>query len=136
MSRENVEIVRRVYEALAAHDAETVLALYDPNVEWDFTQSHVGIALEDRIYRGHDGLRKWWRETREAWVDYEDGYDELIEAGDDVISVVTSRGRGRASGAEGAYSHYGVWTIRDGRVVRVAWFHTREEALAAAGQSP
>ncbi len=30
MSQENVEIVRRVFEASARHDAEAVLALYDP----------------------------------------------------------------------------------------------------------
>jgi hypothetical protein len=27
----------------------------------------------------------------------------------------------------------GVWTVRGGKVVRVAWFSSREEALRAAG---
>jgi hypothetical protein len=30
MSQENVEVVRRVYEAVARGDSEAVLALYDP----------------------------------------------------------------------------------------------------------
>jgi ketosteroid isomerase-like protein len=30
----------------------------------------------------------------------------------------------------------GVWTIRDGKIVHVVWFQTRDEALEAAGLSP
>jgi ketosteroid isomerase-like protein len=37
MSRENVEIVRRLYEAINRRDPATVLELYDPEVEADFT---------------------------------------------------------------------------------------------------
>jgi ketosteroid isomerase-like protein len=134
VSEANVEVVRRVYEAVAARDAEAVLALYDPDVEWDFTDSPVGNALEDRIYRGHEGLRRWWREWQEAWEGYEDTYRELIDAGEEaVVSVTTSRGRGRASGAETEWTQHGVWTIAGGRVTRVVWFRTRDEALAAAG---
>ncbi len=59
MSEENVEIVRRVYEAAASRDAETVLALYDPDVELD--ASRLGIAGlaggVGAVYRGHKGLR-------------------------------------------------------------------------------
>jgi hypothetical protein len=29
--------------------------------------------------------------------------------------------------------HAGVWTLRDGKITRVVWFATREEALEAAG---
>jgi hypothetical protein len=51
-----------------------------------------------------------------------------------VISVISSQGRGRASGVEVSKVHAGIWTIRDGRVVRVEWM-SREQALAAAGLS-
>jgi hypothetical protein len=37
------------------------------------------------------------------------------------------------SGAEMEWTQHGVWEFRDGKVLRVAWFRTREEALAAAG---
>ena len=45
-----------------------------------------------------------------------------------------SRGRGRYSGAEVELTHYGLWTFRDGKVARVDWFRTLEEARQAAGQ--
>jgi ketosteroid isomerase-like protein len=135
MSRENVEIVRRVYEGVARHDFAAVLALYDPDVEWDFSRSPVGGTLGRKVYRGHEGLRRWWGEWREAWEIYQDDYDELTDAGEHVISVTVSRGRGRASGAELGYRQYGVWTIHEGKVTRVVWLGTREEALEAAGLS-
>jgi ketosteroid isomerase-like protein len=59
---------------------------------------------------------------------------KLLLAGEHVVSVSTIRARGRASGLHVESSErFGVWTIRDGRVIRVVWFPTRAEALEAAG---
>jgi ketosteroid isomerase-like protein len=59
---------------------------------------------------------------------------ELIDAGEQVIAVLSVRGRGRVSGIELEYRPAGVWTLRQGKVVRVVWFPTRDEALEAARQ--
>jgi uncharacterized protein len=133
MSQQNVEIVRRVYEAAARRDAESVLALYDPEVELD--NSRLEVAGWDEVYRGHEGLRRFFRQWHEAWDEIEYDFDELIDAGDQVISVVSRRGRGRASGAQVELHVALVWTLREGRVVRVVWYPTRKEALEAAGLS-
>jgi ketosteroid isomerase-like protein len=46
VSEENVEIVRRVYEAVARRDTPTVLAAHDPDIEWDLTrQDDLACAL-------------------------------------------------------------------------------------------
>lgn len=131
MSSENVEVVRRVYDAAARRDSETVLSLYHPDVELDSTRLRVDAAA---LYRGHDGLRTFFREWNEAWesIDYE--VEELIDAGTkQVVSVVTRHGRGRSSGVEVAVRVALLWTVREGKVIRVIWFRTRDEALAAAG---
>jgi ketosteroid isomerase-like protein len=133
MSRENVEVVRRVYDAVARRDAASVLALYDPEVEWDDSSTPPGELRGGRVFRGREGVRTAFREYYEAWESIEDQCEELIDAGDQVISVVTSRARGRTSGVEVERKHYGVWTIRDGRIARVVWFAKRDEALEAAG---
>ena len=137
MSQKNVEIVRWVYEAVARRDAEAVLDLYDPAVEVYFSRE----TLADRMggagpYRGHEGLRAFDRELREAFADFETNAEELIEAGDQVISVSRYRARGRGSGlvVDGP-PQFGVWTIREGRVTRVDWFDSRREADQAAGLS-
>jgi ketosteroid isomerase-like protein len=134
MSRENVEVVRRLYEAVARRDREAVLALYDPEVEWDATQSPLGQVTGGSVFRGHEGLRQAFREWYEGWEYVEDEIEELIDAGEQVIAVVTLRGRGRASGVEVEWKDYAaVWTIRDGKVVRVVWLPSREDALEAVG---
>ena len=79
-------------------------------------------------------LRTLFREWHEAWSGIDYDYDELIDAGgEQVISIVTRRGRGRASEVETELSLALLWTIREGKVVRVVWFQSREEALEAAG---
>jgi uncharacterized protein len=133
MSQENVEIVRRVYEAVARHDSASVLALYDPDIEWDFSQSPLGGLFRRRVYRGHEGLRAFIPERYEdAWGSIEDIYEELIDAGDQVVSVVTSRGRGRVSDAPVEMTHAGLWTIQHGKITRVTWLASRAVALEAA----
>jgi ketosteroid isomerase-like protein len=133
MSRENVEIVRRVYDAAMRRDTATLVDLYDPEFEWDTSRdAYWGPLVGRGIYRGHDGLRRWFRELNEAWDSIEFFADELIEVGDKVISVNTGRGRGRRSGIDVEGTNAGVWTIRGGKILRVVWFTTREEALEFA----
>jgi ketosteroid isomerase-like protein len=88
-----------------------------------------------RFYHGHDGLRAFYREWYDAWETVESEMEELIDAGDRVISVETTRGRGVASGAAVEVQNCGIWTIRGGTIVRVEWIEEREEALEAAGLS-
>ena len=136
MSQENVEIVRRVFAAVARGDTEAVLSLYDPDVEWDGSRHAWATVMGDTQagWRGHEGLRKWSREYYAMWEALDDEVEELIEAGDRVVSVVTTRARGRASGIEVEWKHNaGVWTVQEGKIVRVVWFPTCAEALEAAG---
>ena len=137
MSRENVEVVRQVYEAAARRDNATVLALYASDVEFDVSRVPMGALIGGGVYRGHDGLRAFFRAWHEAWENIEAEFNELIDAGDDVITVVAAqRARGRASGIESEEpGRAGVWTIRHGKIARVVWFPTRAEALEAVGLS-
>jgi ketosteroid isomerase-like protein len=132
VSQENVQIVRRVYEAVARRDAEAVLALYDPKIEFDLTR--IAFPGLQGIYRGHEGLRTWFRAWYEAWETLENVVEELSDAGEGVISRQYMRARGRTSGVdlEGIRT-WAVWTIQDGRISRVAWYPSREEALTDLG---
>jgi ketosteroid isomerase-like protein len=133
MSEENVEVVRRLYEAAGRRDTATVYSLYDPDIEWDASRTERG-TVTGRVVHGHEGLQKWLREWYGAWEDIHDDLEELIEASEhEVISVMTQRGRGRASGAEVEDRLATVWTIRDEKIIRAVWFPSREEALEAAG---
>jgi uncharacterized protein len=135
MSQENVEIVRRVYDAIDAGDTDAVLALYDPEIEWHFARSPFRNLVRHDVYRGHNALRDFIRERYEdAWDSITDELEEIIDADKHVVSIIKTHGQGRASGAQTEMTHAGVWTIQGGRIVRVEWM-SREEALQAAGLS-
>lgn len=133
VSQANVEIVRQVFGAAARPDRATVLGLCDPEVELDPSRVSLSALTGQSLYHGHEGLRSLFRDRYGSFELYGDDYDELIDAGEHVISLVA--GRGRASRAAVEWPNALVWTIRDGKIVRLAWFPTREEALEAVGHS-
>jgi ketosteroid isomerase-like protein len=132
MSQANVQIVRRVFDTLERPDA-AVQALWHPDVEFDVSGDIWGAVVGGGRYRGVDGVRSWMLDLYAAWERMDLNCEQLIEAGDQVISVLRVRGRGRASGIELEYRPAGVWTVRQGKIVRVVWFPARKEALEAAG---
>ena len=127
-----MEIVRRIYEAVDARDKETIFGLYDPEIELDFSASPFREVLNQVVYRGFGEMRQFIAERNEVMEGPGDRCDDLIDAGDRVISVVTSIARGKSSGAEVQRVHYGVWSFSRGKVRRVAWYGSKEEALKAA----
>jgi ketosteroid isomerase-like protein len=134
MSQENVELVRRVFEAHGRGDFTAVFAAYDPEIEW-----HVLRVAEfgfDPVYVGHDGVRTFWRLWLSAWETTSFEYDEFIDAGEHVVVVQSQRMRARTSGIDVEWNSYAqVWTIRDAKVVRMDFFPTRGEAVEAVGRS-
>ena len=133
MSQENVEVVRRVYEAAARGDTQAVLALYDSEIEWDASRTQRG-ALAGAVVRGHEALLAWLHEWYEAWETVDDELEELIDVNDDrVVSIMVQRGRGRTSGIDVADRLGTIWTVRDGKVLRAVWFPSAEQALEAVG---
>jgi ketosteroid isomerase-like protein len=69
----------------------------------------------------------------EGWTSWQMEPERFEAVGDCVAVVVRYRAVGRSSGlvVEGCES--ALWTLRDGRVVRYAWFHDPDDAIAAAG---
>jgi ketosteroid isomerase-like protein len=128
MSEENVEIVRRMYEAYLAGDYEASLAAYEAEVEFD-----VSMRPEGRIYRGRDGVIEAVRTWTGTWEDYTAEIEEVIDAGDKVLLVDRQLGRGKSSGAPLDQQTFWVYTLSEGKIVRVKWVPTRAEALTAAG---
>ena len=117
MPPDNVELVRRLcatFHDRAAMDA--AFAFYAEDIEWD-----ASIVPDAGVYRGHDGVRAFWRAYLSAWelIDFE-YLGWAAEGDDDVVVTLTQRARGRASGIDVTLGPYRQrWTVRDGRVVRM-----------------
>ena len=137
MSEENVEIVRRLLAALQSVDAgnfehrfDEVREILDPEVEW-VAAPHSLLASEE--YHGYDGVRRFWTQFLSAWDEYGLEVEELIDAGDQVVAVM--RLSGRTSELEVDEARSSLLTLRDGRILRIEPFASKEGALEAAGLS-
>ena len=138
MSQENVELVQDVIEAHKRGEMDRVFAAYDPDIEWRISelQTLTPIADFEPVYRGHEGIRRFWRTWAAAWETPTFEYESFIDAGDTVVSVLSQRMRGRTSGIEQEWNAYAQnWTIKDGKIVGVEFFVDRARALEAAGLS-
>lgn len=135
MSQENIQIVRTLAEGFQRGDHERAFDFYDPAIEWDASRFRERVPDLAGVYRGHDGVRTFWRRWLSAWRDLQFEVQDVRDAGDEVVLLIRNQRQwGRQSGIAVEIPPYGyVFTFRDGKVVRVAWFPSVEAALAAAG---
>jgi ketosteroid isomerase-like protein len=132
VTRDNVEIVRGVYEALQGNDIDGALDLLSTDFELDYSRSR---GPESGVFRGRDRIRDVMQRLLDSFSDYEPLETEIIDAGDVVIRVGGFRGRGAASGAEVSATGATVWTFSGGKLVSMTLFQSKSEALQAAGLS-
>ena len=133
MSQANVEIVQGIYEAVARRDAATPFEVYAEDIVWDVSNSSRAVLAMKPVYHGHKGVRQYWRENLSSFGEVDFEVRELIDAGDHVLAVIREHEVGRASGVPVEASHVAVWTLADGKVVRMQIFDNREQALKAVG---
>jgi ketosteroid isomerase-like protein len=130
MSQENVEIVRRAYEAANRGDPDGAFRDWHSDVE---LTTPAGINAD--VYRGRAECQAFLRDLRGAFEGFAVQPEEFIESGDQVVVIVKSRLRPKGSTAELQLRNAAVWTVRDGKVVSVNLFRNAEEALEAVGLS-
>jgi ketosteroid isomerase-like protein len=136
MAQENVEIVRALAEAFQRREHVSAFEFYDPEIEWDATSEGVAPDIAG-VYRGHEGVRDFWRRWLSAWKDIEFEVQDVRDAGEDVVVLIRNQRQwGRHSGLVTEFPPYAfVFTFRGGKVVRVCWYGDQDSALEAAGLS-
>jgi ketosteroid isomerase-like protein len=130
MSEESVEVVCAAFEAWQGG----VNCLFDflaDDIEWE-----VRPDLPDaERYRGHDGFRRLNARFSEVMEDMWFRPAEFIAAREDQVVVPLAwGGRGKGSGVTfEERPETWVFTVRDGKILRVKEFATRQQALTAVG---
>jgi ketosteroid isomerase-like protein len=121
--------VRTAVEAWARGERDLARAAYDPHVVFIIPVLDVPVSYGlDETERALES----WRRTFDEWrVEM----DETIDGGDQVVLIQRQFGTGKESGVPVEFPSAGVYTLRGGKIVRVEYFLTREEALEAAGLS-
>ena len=130
MSQENVEVVRAMNEAFDQGDIEGALAKLHPEIEWHGTK---GGLDEGRIARGHREVIAAFVEALEAWERQSLETTDYFDAGDQVVVFFHEVAKGRESGAVVETDTGVIFTVKDGRIVRVDPFMDQDEALKEAG---
>jgi ketosteroid isomerase-like protein len=144
MSQENVEVVRRIYASLdlsqpgsattASMPTEPFGTLIDPEIEWLGPREFPDLA---EPHYGHEGVQRYLAQVAEAIEDYRMVPERFIDAGDDRVLVFSREGgRGLGSGAE-VETHLTahLWTLKNGKAVRMQSYWERTDALEAVGLS-
>jgi ketosteroid isomerase-like protein len=128
MSQQNVEVVRRVFEAHDRRDWDAVYSFYAPSVVWEDVD---GLWGDWGTARGREGVRAAWRRWLGVLERPTFTAEEIVDAGDHVLVRLRMSGRGRESGAEVEQVITMVWTVRAGSVEWVRVYRDRADALEA-----
>lgn len=129
MSEQNVERTRTAYEALDRRDLDAFLEMIDPDVE--FTSRTVP-SEADPNYRGHDGIRRWWRDLLAVFPDFSIEILEVRDLGE--RTIFRAEVRGRDAGGDPPIGQE-IWQANEWRNGRLVWWHTFDteaEALEVA----
>jgi ketosteroid isomerase-like protein len=131
VSVENVEIVRRLVDAFEREDEDAQLAIVEAEVEIrDWPE-----GPDPRTYHGHAGMREAWEWWGQVWEWLRVETADFVDAGDLVLTCGRIHGKGKGSTVEVSVDAFNVYTLRDGKVIRMEFFTDRERALEAAGLS-
>jgi ketosteroid isomerase-like protein len=135
MSKESVELVRSMYTRLnETGDAEEGFRDLAPDVEFEISWRTGRDSPDFRVLHGIDEVRQAIREQSGPFEQFLWEIHELHDAGDRVVAILELHATPEGSSASVSTGRFGyVFTVRDGRIVRVQDFPDPAEALKAAG---
>ena len=131
MSEENVELVRRTYEARQQGDYDALVSYFHPEIEFHAYPRSPGAG----VYHGKQAFQEY---LEDVWDQYERvriEVEELLDAGDQVVAVTTVHAVPKRGQQELTLHIIDVFAIRDGLLAERRPYSTRKEALEAAGLS-
>jgi ketosteroid isomerase-like protein len=132
MSRENVEIVERLYsDCFAAANLDVVPDVLHPEIVWTAIES----APDFGTRRGHSGARAYMGDWLEGF-DFEAMPSEEVATAPDgrIVCSLHAVGTEKRSGLTTEIHYGGVFRFAgDGRIVEIHEYATVDEALEAVG---
>lgn len=126
---ENVDVVRRGFEAWNRRDLANWLGHLHPEVEIDWSRSRGPLK---GVYRGREAAERLWNEFRSILEENTFEVAGFTEAGSEVVAPNTVRLRGR-DGIEVVARSTLVFAVENGSVARITMFQEEDEALKAVG---
>jgi ketosteroid isomerase-like protein len=132
MSRENVEVVRRSFEAYSRGSVADSLSDFDPDV----VTRRVAPAPDPQTYHGHDGLLQVVSDWTQDFERFVATAEEFVDADPDrVIARIHQEAHGKHSGAPVEADFWFVYTLRNGKITGLDMYMEKRQAFEAAGLS-
>ena len=116
------EVATLVRKALAAEDVSAYSELLDPDVTWGAPGAHSPSC------KNRNQVLTWYEQGRARGV--RGSVFDVEVLGDRLLVSMSVRGTDDARERGGAALRYQVMKVRDGRIVDIAGFDDKEDALA------
>ena len=127
MSQENVTRVQEALEHFATTGEPPWNALHGE------VEVHDHDIMDAGDYRGHAGFGRWIEDWASAWSEYTMDAEEFLDVGEHVAAFIRQKTTGRGSGVALEREDAMVFEFRDGKIARLDYYNSREQALKTVG---
>ncbi len=139
----NIDVLLDLYSAFNRRDIEGLLAAFDLEIEIEQTWDLEYAALLLRVlgprfvilsggYRGLDEVRRLFESVWEIAEWFRVDAEDYVAVGDRVVVPLRLSAKAKATGIEGEARTAHLWTLRDGKALRLQVYATSDGAIAAA----
>jgi ketosteroid isomerase-like protein len=131
MGSDNEAVVREMYEAFNRDGVAGPVDYYADQLVWHSDPTFP----EGGTFEGRDAVVRYMTDMFANWVHVELQVDEVIASGEQVLALLTMRNTGRDGIKLDAFWAH-LWTVKDGKMIDVRSFLSREPALEAIAALP
>ena len=129
MTPSPAELLAPIYEQWARGNWRPHFDVYHPDMEWGWSDEFPGLEGVYKDTRNPNPRLLTWLSEWEHWRAQA---EEYLEFGDHVVVLARYHGQGRGSGVEIHQDGAHVFELRDGKIVRLEIFASRERAIESA----
>jgi ketosteroid isomerase-like protein len=134
MSRKNEQLVREGIRAFNAGDIEALVAMTDPEAEFELIGGFAEI-MGRAVFKGPDGVRRLYTDWFATFKTLRLEAERFLEAGQRLVTLTKLDATVEGSDAPTQQLGAVIWSFKDEKISRIAAYYDREEALEAAGLS-
>jgi ketosteroid isomerase-like protein len=131
MPQDTVDIATQAIEAFNATDVAAFAQLTTPDFEWSPSM----VAIEGTIFRGREGIDRYFASLNGAWEKFHIHRDRFRDREGVVVMLGRLEGRGMGSGVPVDASLGMVFDFHGRLISRIRGYLDHAEALKAAGLS-
>lgn len=119
MADDALTVVQKLYESFGQGDVPTVMSLLDEDIDW---QESAGLPWGGPMRGPQAVVEGVFGPTMQMVPDFKVTAQEWYPSGDTVAVVHRYTGTGAGTGGKLDVLGCGVWTVRDGKIVRYLQF--------------